>query len=89
MTITYTAYEAKAKFSELLRHVKTGQKVRVTLRGETVAEVRPVGREEVSLTEHLSRLTKEGVLLAAKQPEKFRALKHVPGAVAQFLDERE
>ena len=91
MVIIYTAYEAKAKLSELLRHVQAGRSVRVTLRGETVAEVRPIPSEDVSFAEHLRHLEREGVLIAAKKPVPlaFPALQHVPGAVQRFLDERE
>ena len=38
---TYSTYEAKAKFSEVIRKVRAGQTVRIAYRGEEIAEVRP------------------------------------------------
>ena len=49
MGITYSAHEAKARFAEMLRHVREGETVTVSYRGEPVAEVRPLperGTEE-------------------------------------------
>ena len=40
--ITYSTYEAKARFSEVLRQVRAGTTVTVTYRGEPVAEIRPI-----------------------------------------------
>ena len=42
MGITYSAHEAKARFAEMLRHVREGETVTVSYRGEPVAEVRPL-----------------------------------------------
>lgn len=42
---TYSASEAKDRFSEVLRHVREGETVTVTYRGEPVAEVRPLRPE--------------------------------------------
>lgn len=42
MGITYSAHEAKARFAEVLRHVRGGETVTVSYRGEPVAEVRPL-----------------------------------------------
>ena len=42
MRITYSAHEAKARFAEVLRHVRDGETVTVSYRGEPVAEVRPL-----------------------------------------------
>ena len=40
MAVTYSTYEAKARFSEVLRQVREGETVTVTYRGEPVAEIR-------------------------------------------------
>ena len=42
MSITYSTYEAKARFSEIIRHVREGRTVTVSYRGEPVAEVRSI-----------------------------------------------
>ena len=42
MTITYSTYEAKARFSEVLRQVREGKTVTISYRGEPAAEIRPI-----------------------------------------------
>ena len=39
MAPTYSTYEAKARFSEVMRKVRSGQRVRITYRGEEIAEI--------------------------------------------------
>ncbi len=46
MSITYSAHEAKARFAEVLRRVRSGETVTVSYRGEAVAEVRPLPQGE-------------------------------------------
>ena len=38
----YSAYDAKARFSELLRAVMDGERVVISYRGKPVAEMRPL-----------------------------------------------
>ncbi len=45
MRDTYSLYEAKARLSAIIRQVREGRHVLVTVRGEPVAEIRPVARE--------------------------------------------
>ena len=45
MADVYSTYEAKAHFSEILRKVRSGRPVRISYRGEEIAEVRPLSRE--------------------------------------------
>ena len=42
MESVYSTYEAKTKFSELLRKVRQGGRVVITFHGEPVAEIRPI-----------------------------------------------
>lgn len=42
MSIIYSAHEAKARFAEMLRRVRSGETVTVSYHGEAVAEVRPL-----------------------------------------------
>ncbi len=58
---TYSTYEAKARFSEILRQVREGKTVYISYHGETVAEVRPL-EEPADLRERLERLEEQGVL---------------------------
>jgi len=86
---TYSTYEAKARFSEILRLVREGKTVYITYHGETVAEIRPT-REPEGLSERLQRLREEGVLQGpAERTGKLEVLAHSPGALDRFLDERD
>ena len=48
MSITYSAHEAKARFAEMLRRVRSGETVTVSYRGEAVAEVRPLPQDNAA-----------------------------------------
>lgn len=89
---TYSTYEAKAKFSELLRRVRErGETVTVTYHGEPVAEVRPIqppGGD--GLEARLRDLEKEGVLVRAPRPVgRVRRVARRPGALNRFLADRD
>ena len=87
---TYSTYEAKARFSEILRLVREGKTVYITYHGETVAEIRPT-REPEGLSERLKLLRREGVLQGPAKGSskgKFRPVARRPGALARFLAER-
>ena len=89
MADTYSTYEAKAKFSEIMRKVRDGKHVYITYRGQEVAEIKPVVKEE-TLEERLNRHEKEGMITRrpAKRPP-LRPLAKRPGALRRFLEERE
>ena len=59
MGITYSAHEAKARFAEVLRHVRGGETVTVSYRGEPMAEVRPL-REDKSAVDSASLVRNRG-----------------------------
>ena len=42
MSTTYSLYEAKAKFSEVMRKVRAGQRIVIAYRREEIAEIRPI-----------------------------------------------
>ena len=86
---TFSTYEAKARFSELLRRVREGRVVTITWHGEPVAEIRPL-ESRVGLEARLDRLRERGVLVAPRQdaPAPGPVLRR-PGALARFLAERE
>jgi prevent-host-death family protein len=86
---TYSTYEAKARFSELLRKVRSGRSVTITYHGEPVAELRPI-EPAAGLEAHIERLAERGVVTA--RPERRGALEPVarrPGALRRFLEERD
>ena len=89
MTITYSTYEAKARFSELLRQVRDGKTVTISYRGEPAAEVRPILPRKQTLEERLDEMERRGTLVPAKNPNApIRPIAHRPGALKRFLDER-
>jgi prevent-host-death family protein len=90
MSHVYSTYEAKAKFSEILRKVRSGQRVRISYRGETVAEVAPVEAPKATFEERLKQLEAEGVIGSPGKPSGgFPRLKRRPGALARFLRSRD
>ncbi len=89
MTITYSTYEAKARFSEVLRQVRQGKTVTISYRGEPAAEIRPIPPKKQTLDERLQELERRGILVPAKNPNaQIRPIAHRPGALKRFLDER-
>ena len=90
MAHVYSAYEAKARFSEVLRKVRAGQRVVIAYRGEEVAEIRPLEHRGGSLEKTMARLEDQGVLgRSAKPAAPLRRLARKPGALKRFLDSRE
>ena len=90
MSLSYSTYEAKARFSEIIRLVREGRTVQVSYHGKPVAEIRPIEEKTKSLEEHLAELERRGVLVPAKDRNApIRPIAHRPGALQRFLDERE
>ena len=90
MTPTYSITEARARFSEIIRRVREGRTVKVTCRGEPVAEIRPIeGAREPTLEKRLDDLRRAGCLVPAANPRQLlRPVARRPGALARFLAER-
>ena len=89
MSITYSTYEAKARFSEVIRHVRDGKIVTVSYRGEPVAEIRPLVRPR-SLEERARELERRGVLVGPRERRTpFEGGVFVAGALEMFLEERD
>lgn len=90
MKYTYSLYDAKAKLSALVRKVREGHHVTITLHGEPVAELRPVTKAEGGLATRLKELEERGVIVPAVDPRApFKAIGKRPGALKRFLDERD
>lgn len=90
MKYTYSLYDAKAKLSALVRQVRDGHHVTITLHGEPVAELRPVTKAEGGLAARLKELKERGVIHpAAARPGPIRPVAKRPGALKRFLDERD
>lgn len=88
MSKTYSTYDAKARFSEVIRKVRSGETVRITYRGEEVAEIRPVSGNE-TLADTLVRLEEHGVLHRSAGSMRLEPLLRKPGALDRFLESRE
>ncbi|MCY4360681.1 MAG: type II toxin-antitoxin system prevent-host-death family antitoxin [Gammaproteobacteria bacterium] len=89
MQLIYSTYEAKARFSEVLRHVRQGRTVTVSYRGDPVAEIRPTQRGPETLEDRLDELERQGVIVPSGQSgQPLTALTHRPGALQRFLEER-
>jgi prevent-host-death family protein len=97
MSDHYSLYEAKAKLSALVRQVREGQSVVITVHGEPVAELRPyvATPRKQTLAERLAEMeargeispprcsnTEYGDFLRTFQPTP------VPGALERFLSDR-
>ncbi len=94
MADEYSLYDAKARLSALVRQVREGRTVVITVHGEPVAELRPYQKPErkQTLAERIAELTARGEITPARMqpsdPEAFRPGKPVPGALQRFLDDR-
>ena len=89
MSNRYSTYDAKAKFSEILRKVRTGQHVIVSCRGEAVAEIRPV-YEAGGTEKALRELEESGVLSRATAPAgNLKPIARRPGSLKRFLKSRD
>lgn len=90
MAHVYSTYEAKAKFSEVIRKVRAGQRIRIAYRGEEIAEIRPLDNGEAATEKSLQRMEEQGVIGRPQKPVgALRPLAKKPGALARFLEERE
>ncbi len=91
MPITYSIYEAKARFSEVIRQVRDGKTVTVSYRGEPVAEIRSIPQEtKLTLDERLRDLERRGSLVRSSMARRtVEPVERRPGALARFLAERD
>ena len=95
----YSLYEAKAKLSALVRQVREGQSVVITVHGEPAVEMRAVPKvpKKQTIEERIADLEAQGLLTPAKRsPKDYPAilkevrkrLKPIPGALQRFMDDR-
>lgn len=87
---TYSTYEAKARFSEVIRKVRMGQRIVIAYRGEDIAEIVPIDSSRPAIEQVLERLEDEGVVSRARKPaSKMKPVAKRPGALKRFLESRE
>ena len=86
----YSIYEAKARFSEVIRLVRQGRTVTVTYRGEPVARIQPLESEATEFEERLRHFEDVGVLRPPLDPTVgLERIARRSGALGRFLAERE
>lgn len=89
MKDTYSIYEAKAHLSAIVRRVREGHAVVVTVHGEPVAEIRPLVQRGESLAARMKTLQERGLLVPqGTRTRRIPRLARRPGALQRFLDER-
>jgi prevent-host-death family protein len=89
VTETYSTYEAKAKLSEILRKVERGRTVRISRRGQPIAEIRPVRDEPTSLEDRIAELRRLGVVTTPTVDRRpLRPIERRRGALRRFLADR-
>lgn len=95
MRDTYSLYEAKARLSALVRQVREGHAVTITVHGEPVAELRPYRKPDrpQALEERIAELTARGEVIPARlEPGETKSLRvgpPNPGVLQRFLEERD
>ena len=95
MADTYSTYEAKSRFSEIMRRVRAGKRVVISYHGEPVAEITPIAPARRGLAETLADLEREGVidarrgLPAVDRASAWRTVARRPGALKRFLGSRD
>ena len=89
MQNTYSLYEAKAKLSAIVKKVREGQPVIVTLRGEPVVEIRPIPPAG-GIESRMKTLAERGILVRREsQTPPMKQVIRKPGALKRFLEERD
>ena len=90
MGITYSAYDAKARFSEVLRQVRDGKTVTVSYRGKPVAEIRAIRDSPATIEARLDDLERQGIVVCSGEPRKpMEGVGRRSGALKRFLAERD
>ena len=91
MPKTYSLYDAKARFSQVIREVRDGDTVTISYRGAAVAEIRPVAKTTPqSLAARIEALERSGEIIPAAAPDfHFEATADMPGALQEFLKDRD
>ncbi|HET8763303.1 MAG TPA: type II toxin-antitoxin system prevent-host-death family antitoxin [Gemmatimonadales bacterium] len=90
MRDTYSLDEAKVHLSAIIRRVREGHRVVVTVRGEPVAEIRPIEPAADDIAARLNHLVERRVVVRPEAgAEASRRLARRPGALERFLAERD
>jgi prevent-host-death family protein len=86
---TFSTYEAKARFSEVMRMVREGHPVTITYRGDPVAEIRPIEDAGGSpLERRLGELERRGEIVRRERRGDLSTVSRRSGALQRFLEDR-
>jgi prevent-host-death family protein len=86
----YSLYQAKAKLSAIVKQVREGRRIIVTLHGEPVAEIRPIHAGAGGIASRFAELVERGIVVpAARKPRLLRPIARRPGALDRFLRDRD
>jgi prevent-host-death family protein len=86
----FSIYDAKARFSELVRRARNNQRVIVTSHGRPVVEIVPYQPKVATVADLVAEAEASGVLEVAREASgDFRSISRRPGALSRFLEERE
>ena len=88
MRNVYSTYEAKARFSELLRQVRQGKTVTISYRGKPVAEMRSIQQKPATVEERLEELEQRGVPVRPSGRRSLKVVEPRAGVLKRFLAER-
>lgn len=89
MADTYSTYEAKSRFSEVMRKVRGGRRVIIEYHGRAVAEILPLSSAPESLDERVASLSRAGLIAAPSGRPTYRPAVRRPGALKRFLKDRD
>ena len=90
MRDTYSLYEAKAKLSALVRQVREGRPVIITVHGQPAVELRPITQRKRGMAARIADLEAQGVLVRSPGPKAPMTVgPRRAGALKRFLDSRD
>lgn len=90
MRDSYSLYEAKARLSALVKMVREGRTVVITVHGEPAVEMRRVEPEISGLEQRVSRLRERGVVVSRGSTKvSTQPVERKKGALKRFLQSRE
>lgn len=85
----YSTYDAKARFSEILRKVRAGQRIVISHRGHDVAEITRIAGGPADLAARLADLEDRGIVSTGRgRSGRLRPFARRPGALRRFLGTR-
>jgi prevent-host-death family protein len=89
MRDSFSLYEAKARLSALVRMVREGRTVVITVHGEPAVELRRIESSAPDLEQKIARLRERGIVVPRRAGGKLKTVVRRKGALSRFLDERE